>query len=73
MKQIGKSITAVQGDVSNLADLDRLYIFGLWGMIPARLLAKSIVVASLTRTWAFVMKRRLLFKRSSMLLLYHTC
>src|SRR5271156_4644431 len=25
VKQIGKSITAVQGDVSNLADLDRLY------------------------------------------------
>ena len=25
MKQIGKSVTAVQGDVSNLADLDRLY------------------------------------------------
>ena len=25
MKQIGKSATAVQGDVSNLADLDRLY------------------------------------------------
>jgi NAD(P)-dependent dehydrogenase (short-subunit alcohol dehydrogenase family) len=25
VKQIGKSVTAVQGDVSNLADLDRLY------------------------------------------------
>ena len=25
MKQIGKSVTAVRGDVSNLADLDRLY------------------------------------------------
>src|ERR1700722_20248626 len=25
MKQIGKNVTAVQGDVSNLADLDRLY------------------------------------------------
>ena len=25
MKQIGKRVTAVQGDVSNLADLDRLY------------------------------------------------
>src|ERR1700692_2635296 len=25
VKQVGKSITAVQGDVSNLADLDRLY------------------------------------------------
>ena len=25
VKQIGKTITAVQGDVSNLADLDRLY------------------------------------------------
>jgi NAD(P)-dependent dehydrogenase (short-subunit alcohol dehydrogenase family) len=25
VKQIGKNITAVQGDVSNLADLDRLY------------------------------------------------
>jgi queuosine precursor transporter len=25
------------------------YIFGLWGMIPARLLTKSIVVASLTK------------------------
>src|ERR1700727_3122645 len=25
VKQIGKGITAVQGDVSNLADLDRLY------------------------------------------------
>ena len=25
VKQIGKSITAVQGDVSSLADLDRLY------------------------------------------------
>jgi NAD(P)-dependent dehydrogenase (short-subunit alcohol dehydrogenase family) len=24
-KQIGKNVTAVQGDVSNLADLDRLY------------------------------------------------
>ena len=28
VKQIGKSITAVQGDVSNLADLDRLYAAG---------------------------------------------
>src|ERR1700704_784950 len=25
VKQIGKNVTAVQGDVSNLADLDRLY------------------------------------------------
>jgi NAD(P)-dependent dehydrogenase (short-subunit alcohol dehydrogenase family) len=25
VKQIGKNITGVQGDVSNLADLDRLY------------------------------------------------
>src|ERR1700681_1234188 len=25
VKQIGKSVTAVQGDVANLADLDRLY------------------------------------------------
>jgi hypothetical protein len=25
------------------------YIFGLWGMIPTRLLTKSIVVASLTK------------------------
>lgn len=25
MKQIGKNVTAVQSDVSNLADLDRLY------------------------------------------------
>jgi NAD(P)-dependent dehydrogenase (short-subunit alcohol dehydrogenase family) len=25
VKQIGKRVTAVQGDVSNLADLDRLY------------------------------------------------
>jgi NAD(P)-dependent dehydrogenase (short-subunit alcohol dehydrogenase family) len=25
VKQIGKSVTAVQGDVSSLADLDRLY------------------------------------------------
>jgi NAD(P)-dependent dehydrogenase (short-subunit alcohol dehydrogenase family) len=25
VKQIGKSVTAVQGDVSDLADLDRLY------------------------------------------------
>jgi NAD(P)-dependent dehydrogenase (short-subunit alcohol dehydrogenase family) len=25
VKQLGKSVTAVQGDVSNLADLDRLY------------------------------------------------
>jgi NAD(P)-dependent dehydrogenase (short-subunit alcohol dehydrogenase family) len=26
VKQIGKNVTAVQGDVSNLADLDRLYL-----------------------------------------------
>jgi NAD(P)-dependent dehydrogenase (short-subunit alcohol dehydrogenase family) len=25
VKQIGKNVTGVQGDVSNLADLDRLY------------------------------------------------
>ena len=25
VKQIGKNVTAIQGDVSNLADLDRLY------------------------------------------------
>ena len=25
VKQIGKNVSAVQGDVSNLADLDRLY------------------------------------------------
>jgi NAD(P)-dependent dehydrogenase (short-subunit alcohol dehydrogenase family) len=25
MKQIGKNVTGVQGDVSNLADLDKLY------------------------------------------------
>ena len=25
MKEIGRNVTAVQGDVANLADLDRLY------------------------------------------------
>jgi len=63
VKEIGKSVTGVEGDVSNLADLDRLYetvkrekgridiLFANAGIVPARAPVGSIAEEDFDRTF----------------------